>query len=57
MAEPEACPGCGHTPDQHEQGTGCLAGWTYDKDGVALLPDGCPCRWAHADSPTRERNR
>jgi len=48
----ERC-GCGHMAEEHEQGTGCLAGWVYDHEGVSISPDGCICEWAHVSSPVR----
>ena len=45
---------CGHTAAQHEQGTGCLAGWTWDAKGVATT-EGCTCEWAHLTSPSFSR--
>lgn len=43
---------CGHGADAHEQGSGCLAGWTWDEQGCATGQDGCPCQWVHISSPT-----
>lgn len=57
MADGETCGGCGHAAKEHIQQVGCTSGWTYDDQGVALAPNGCPCQWAHISSPTEKEAR
>ncbi len=41
---------CGHKASEHRLEVGCLNGWEYDHEGIALT-DGCHCQWAHLTSP------
>jgi len=48
---------CGHGPERHVQGLGCIAGWTWDAQGCSVGPDGCHCEWAHLSSMTESEWR
>jgi hypothetical protein len=44
----ETCSDCGHHWKEHKQGDGCLYGWTWDREGIAVN-EGCTCQLAHME--------
>lgn len=53
--DPDAvCIECGHYWRDHNLTVGCMAGWVYNEEGLAVS-QGCECLLAHVELSSKEQ--